>query len=233
MDLFAFIQVADSTNVRVAERGRAEGEAKLLDYIIRRVVPLLPVALARAKSELEASVEKLFDEDGSTEQRDSAADGGCDAEIELVTAVEDIATGNVTAERPKRPRKKRLAVTDNSGSSHPPKKLRGIHGTSIMVAIGDKSPSVLKELLERSLLNVEVGQAVPTMPLVTSSVFATSERKVNYPTYSVIGANLRTIGLAESLTNLNIQKTSFQQLFEDGWRLVANGNHDRSSMNPP
>nr|GEZ39380.1 ribonuclease H-like domain-containing protein [Tanacetum cinerariifolium] len=49
----------------------------------------------------------------------------------------------------------------------------------------------------RSLLNVEVGQAVPTMPLVTSSVFATSERKVNYPTYSVIGANLRTIGLAE------------------------------------
>ncbi|GKG12983.1 hypothetical protein Tco_0349943, partial [Tanacetum coccineum] len=37
--------------------------------------------------------------------------------------VEDIAAENVTAENPKRQRKKRPAVADASGSSHPPKKL--------------------------------------------------------------------------------------------------------------
>ncbi|GKB62627.1 hypothetical protein Tco_0918813 [Tanacetum coccineum] len=198
MDLFAFIQVADPTKVRVAERKRAEGEAKLMVSTVRLVIPLLPVAPARTESELEASVEKLFDEGGSTEQGDSAAGGDCDAEIELVTAVEDIAARNVTAERPKRPCKKRPAVTDTSGSSHPPKKLKGGHGTSSGVALGGKSPSVLKELLESSRLNVKVGvESVPTLPLVTSLVSATPEREVNYPIDSVTGANLRTIGPAE------------------------------------
>ncbi|GKC09327.1 hypothetical protein Tco_1000937, partial [Tanacetum coccineum] len=198
MDLFAFIQVADPTKVRVVERERAEGEAKLLVSTVGRVVSLLPVAPARAESELEASVEKLFDEGGSTEQGDSVAGGGCDAEIELVMTVEDIAAGNVTVERPKRPLKKRPVVTDTSGSSHPPKKLRGDHGTSSGFALGGKSPSVLKELLESSSLNVKVGvEAVLTLPLVTSSVSATPERKVNYPADSVTGANLRTIGPAE------------------------------------
>ncbi|GKF42809.1 hypothetical protein Tco_0126151, partial [Tanacetum coccineum] len=75
MDLFAFIQVADPTKVRVVERERAEGEAKLLVSTVGRVVSLLPVAPARAESELEASVEKLFDEGGSTEQGDSVAGG--------------------------------------------------------------------------------------------------------------------------------------------------------------
>nr|GEY37520.1 hypothetical protein [Tanacetum cinerariifolium] len=60
----------------------------------------------------------------------SAAGGGYGAAIELVMAVEDTVAGNVTIKRPKRPCKKRPAVTDASGSSHPPKKLRGDHGTS-------------------------------------------------------------------------------------------------------
>nr|GEV18216.1 hypothetical protein [Tanacetum cinerariifolium] len=82
-----------------------------------------------------ASVEKLFDEGGSTEQGDSAAKGGCDTDIELVMIVEDIDAGNVIVERPKRPRKKRPAVTDTSGSSYLPKKLKGDRGTSNGVAI--------------------------------------------------------------------------------------------------
>nr|GFD53465.1 hypothetical protein [Tanacetum cinerariifolium] len=84
MDLFSFIQVANLTKAKVGERERAEGEVKLLDYTIRRVVPLLSVALSRAESGLEASVDRLFDEGGSTEQRNSAAGGGHDADIELV-----------------------------------------------------------------------------------------------------------------------------------------------------
>ncbi|GJT36429.1 hypothetical protein Tco_0926848 [Tanacetum coccineum] len=78
MDLLSFIQTANPTNVRVGERQRAEGELKLLDTTVGRVVPLLPVAPARASSELEASVDKLFDERGSggqTEQGDSASGG--------------------------------------------------------------------------------------------------------------------------------------------------------------
>nr|GEX07145.1 hypothetical protein [Tanacetum cinerariifolium] len=51
--------------------------------------------------------------------------------------VEDTAAGNVTIERPKHPRKKRLVVTNASGSSHPPKKLRGDHRTSSGAATGE------------------------------------------------------------------------------------------------
>ncbi|GJW68625.1 hypothetical protein Tco_0123049 [Tanacetum coccineum] len=173
MDLLAFIHVADPTKVRVVERERVVGEVKLLDSTVGRAVPLLPIAPARAASELEASVDKLFDEGGGVNQGDSATGGSNDAEIEPVTTSED--TTAVTAERPKRHRKKRPAVADASGSSHPPKKLRGDHRASSGVATG----------------------AVATLHFVTSSVSATPEREDDNPTDSVTGANLRTIGPAE------------------------------------
>ncbi|GJY88915.1 hypothetical protein Tco_0503543 [Tanacetum coccineum] len=100
MDLFAFIHAADPTKVRIVEGGRAEGEVKLLDSTVGRVVSLLPVNLARAKSKLEASMDKLFDEGGSAKQGDFAAGGGHDAEIEL--EVEDTTAKNVAVERLKR-----------------------------------------------------------------------------------------------------------------------------------
>ncbi|GJY64672.1 hypothetical protein Tco_0466132 [Tanacetum coccineum] len=159
--------VADPTKVKVVERERVEGEAKLLDSTVGRVVPLLLVAPARAESKLEASVDKLFNEGRNADQGDSAAGGGQDAETELVTGVKIIANENVIAERPKRTRKKSQAVTNASGSSHPPKKLRGDYETSSGAATSGKSPSVLKELLASSILNVEVGvAAVATLPLV-------------------------------------------------------------------
>ncbi|GJU89092.1 hypothetical protein Tco_1301515 [Tanacetum coccineum] len=65
MDLLSFIQTADPIKVRVGERQRAEDEPKLLDATVGRVVPLLPIAPARAESELDASVDRLFDEGGS------------------------------------------------------------------------------------------------------------------------------------------------------------------------
>ncbi|GKC93100.1 hypothetical protein Tco_1158542 [Tanacetum coccineum] len=198
MDLFAFIHVADPTKVKVVERECAEGEVKLLDSTVGHVVPLLPVAPARAESELEASVEKLFDEGSSTKYGDSVAGGGHDAQIKPVLVMEDTAAENVTAERPKRLRKKRPAVTDASGSSHPPKKLRGDNKTSSGVATGGKSPSVLKELLASSVLNVEIGaEAAATLPFITSSISVSPRREGGDPADSITGLNLCTTGPAE------------------------------------
>ncbi|GKB93981.1 hypothetical protein Tco_0980118 [Tanacetum coccineum] len=198
MNLSAFIHVADPTKVKVAERERAEGEARLLDSTVGRVVPLLQVALARAESELEASMAKLFGEGGSADQEDSAAGGGQDAGTKLVSGVKIIADETVVAEKPKRPRKKRQVVTDASGSSHPLKKLKGDHRTSSGAAIGGKSPSVLKELLASSMLNVEAGVAVvATLPLVTSSVSATPEHESGTHADSITRLNPYTIGASE------------------------------------
>nr|GEY40462.1 hypothetical protein [Tanacetum cinerariifolium] len=181
MGLSPFIHFAYPTKVTVAERERVEGEARLLNFIVGRVVSLLPVAPTRAKSELEASVDRLFDEGGSADQEDSAACSGQDAETELVIRVKIIAAENVIAERPKRPRKKRQAVTNASGSSHPPKKL--------------------------SILNVEAGvEAVATLPLVTSSVSATPEHESGAPVDSITRLNLRTIGQSKRV-NWNRSET--------------------------
>nr|GEW88767.1 hypothetical protein [Tanacetum cinerariifolium] len=83
MDLFTFIHAPDPTKVRVVEREREVDEPRLLDTTVGHTVPLLSVAPDRADSELKASVERLFDKDGSgaqTEQGDSAR-GGPDADI--------------------------------------------------------------------------------------------------------------------------------------------------------
>ncbi|GJV91253.1 hypothetical protein Tco_1539066 [Tanacetum coccineum] len=121
------------TKVKVVERERVEGEAKLVNFTIGHVVPLLSVAPTRAESELEASVEKLFDEGGSTEQGDSATDGGHDdACLRILdTAFEDTVAGNVTAERPRRQRKKRRAVTD--ASAPPPVMTEAVITTNVAI----------------------------------------------------------------------------------------------------
>ncbi|GKA40470.1 hypothetical protein Tco_0733063 [Tanacetum coccineum] len=65
MDIFAFIRTTNPTKVKVAKRERREDEPRLLETTISRTIPLLPVAPDRGKSELDASVDKLFDEGGS------------------------------------------------------------------------------------------------------------------------------------------------------------------------
>nr|GEW78422.1 hypothetical protein [Tanacetum cinerariifolium] len=185
----------DPTKVKVKERKHAEEEAKLLDSTVGRVVTLLPVAPARLENELEASVERLFDKGGSADQVDSAADGGQEVEIGIAMGVRIVAEENVVAEIPKRPRKKRQAAMDASGSSHPPKKLRGDYRSFSKAAIYGKSPSALRELLASSMLNVEVG--VVTLPIITSSVSATPEHESGVPADSIIGLNIRTIGASE------------------------------------
>nr|GEV35685.1 hypothetical protein [Tanacetum cinerariifolium] len=62
MDLLSFIRTASPTKVRVCERKRDEGEPKLLETTLGRVVSLLLVTHDHSSGELEASVDKLFDE---------------------------------------------------------------------------------------------------------------------------------------------------------------------------
>nr|GEX37085.1 E3 ubiquitin-protein ligase UPL3 isoform X2 [Tanacetum cinerariifolium] len=171
-------------------------EARL--WIVGHVVSLLLVVPAYSESELEASVERLFNEGGSADHEDSAASGGREAKTRIATGVRIVAEENVVAETFKRPHKKRKAVTDASGSSHPPKRLRGDHRASSEVAIGVKSSSALRELLASSMLNVKVGiAAVTTLPMVTSSVSATLEHESDVPVDSITGLNIRTIGASE------------------------------------
>ncbi|GJS54065.1 hypothetical protein Tco_0627427 [Tanacetum coccineum] len=157
MDLFAFIQTANPTKVKVVKRERNEDEPLLLQTTVGRTVPLLLVAPDRAESELEASVDKLFDEGGSGNQTDQGDSMGGAGE-----------------------------------ASHPPKTLRKDHGAPSGVSVGGKSVSAVQRLLVGAQ-NPEVGvAALPTLPLVTSSVSVTPEHEGEGHTDSV--TNLRTIG---------------------------------------
>ncbi|GJY31828.1 hypothetical protein Tco_0415323 [Tanacetum coccineum] len=197
MDLFSFIRVADPTKVKVGERERAEEEARLLETTIWRVDPLLPVAPARA-------------------ERDSATGGDQETQVDVVTGVRFVDAENVAVEKPKRPRKKRQADADASGPSHPPKKLRSNHGTSGGAASAGKSPTVFKQLLASSILNVESRvEALATLPFVTSSVSATLEHESGVPADSITGLNLRTVGASArfviSLDSSHHSSTNFSK----------------------
>ncbi|GJR50747.1 hypothetical protein Tco_1401268 [Tanacetum coccineum] len=165
MDLFSFIRTANPTKVRVGERQRAEGELKLLDTTVGCVVPLLPVAPARTSSELEASVDMLFDEGGSggqTEQGDSSS-GGHGVGISQVSETAEIVTEDAFLMQPKRQRKRKTIVSDAVGPSHPPKKLR------------------------------EDYKALTGPSVAGKSMFHSRERESEDQTDSMVGANIRTI----------------------------------------
>ncbi|GJZ27917.1 hypothetical protein Tco_0572564 [Tanacetum coccineum] len=91
MDIFAFIHTPDPTKVKVVERERIKDEPRLLEVTVGRTVPLLSVAPDRAESELEASVDKLFDEGGSGNQAEQGDFAGVKegANIQPVTEATD------------------------------------------------------------------------------------------------------------------------------------------------
>ncbi|GJY01603.1 hypothetical protein Tco_0359755 [Tanacetum coccineum] len=142
--------------------GRKNWNVVILDTTVGRVVPLLPIAPARAESELDASVDS------------EAAE----------TVVEDVAPL-----QPKRQRKRKTVVSDAGGPSHPPKKLREDHGTSTGPSVTSKSMSALQRLLAGAVLNLKVGiAALPTLPFITSFVSVTPERESEDQTDSMAGA---------------------------------------------
>ncbi|GKF11049.1 hypothetical protein Tco_0048975, partial [Tanacetum coccineum] len=156
-----------------------------------------PVAPDRAESELEASVERLFDEGGSgnqTEQGDSAGDRK-NADIQPVIEAADTIVEDVAPVQPKRQGKRKSVIVGTGEASYPPKKLREDHGTPSRTSVGGKSRSAIKSLLVGAALNAEVGVvAIPTLPFVTASVSTTPECEGGDHTNSVAGLNLRAIG---------------------------------------
>ncbi|GJY94483.1 hypothetical protein Tco_0510844 [Tanacetum coccineum] len=170
---------------RIGERQCAEDEPKLLDTIVGRVVPLLPIAPARAKSKLEASVDKLFDEGGSgnqVEQGDSASDdGGPSVNIQPVTETTNTVAEIVIPLQPRRPQKRKTITANAGGPLHPPKKLREDPGTPSGASVGGKSRSAVHRLLAEAMQNAEVrGEPIPTLPFVTSSIANVAKAEVDY-----------------------------------------------------
>ncbi|GJT38626.1 hypothetical protein Tco_0938491 [Tanacetum coccineum] len=200
MDLLSFIQTANLTkvrNVRVGERQRTEDEPRLLDITVGRVVPLLPIDLARAESELDASVDKLFDEgsNGNQAEQGDSASGGHGVGIQLVSEAVETVVEDAAPVQPRCQRKRNKIVSDAGGPSHPPKKLREDHGTLSGASIGGKSRSTVQRLLAGVVQNAKVrGEPIPTLPFVMSSVSATPECEDEAHTDSATELNLRTIG---------------------------------------
>ncbi|GJR12368.1 hypothetical protein Tco_0795020 [Tanacetum coccineum] len=197
-DIFTFIHTPDPTKVKVTERQQVEDEPRLLETTVGRTVLLLPVAPKHAESELDASVDKLFDEGGSgaqTEQGDSTGGGGGQGvNIHPFTETTDTVAEVVVLLQPRRPKKRKTIVADAGGPSHPPKKLTEDHGTPSGAFVGGKSRSAVQRLLVGAVQNAEVrGEPIPTLPFVTSSVSATPECEGEDHTDSVTGLNLRTI----------------------------------------
>ncbi|GKC99050.1 hypothetical protein Tco_1169325 [Tanacetum coccineum] len=186
MNLFAFIHTPDPTKVKVVERERTT---------VGCMVPLLPVT-----PDLEASVDRLFDEGGSGDQMKQrvSAGSGRVADVQMVIEATDTVAKDVALLQPRCQRKRKTVVADAGGSSHPPKKLREDHGTPSGPSVAGKSRSVVHRLLARAVLNTEVrGEAISTLPFVTTFVSAMPKRKDRDHTDSVSGLNLRTVGASQ------------------------------------
>nr|GEV12381.1 alpha/beta hydrolases superfamily protein [Tanacetum cinerariifolium] len=147
--------------------------------------------------ELDASVERLFDEGSSgnlTDQGDFAG-GGRDADIQPVIEVADTVVEDVAPVQLKRQGKRKFLIVDADGASHPPKKLREDHGTPSGTLLSSKSRSALKRLLVGAVLNAKVGvAAMHNLPFMSASISSTPERGGGEHTNSVAGLNLRAIG---------------------------------------
>nr|GEU80348.1 hypothetical protein [Tanacetum cinerariifolium] len=187
MDLLSFIRTTDHTKVRVAERQRAEDEPRILESTVGRVVSFLPIAPTRASSELEASVNILFDE--------GASGDGQDADVQPVAVTTHTIVEDVAPLQPWRQKKRKTVVTDAGGPSHPPKKLREYFVALGGVSTAGNSMAAVQSLFSGAMLEAEArGEPVPTLRFVTSSVSATLEREDRSPADSVPGPNFRTIG---------------------------------------
>ncbi|GJZ75718.1 hypothetical protein Tco_0640183 [Tanacetum coccineum] len=167
MDLLTFIRTTNPTKVRIGERQRGDDEPKLLDTTIGRVVPFLPVTPARGESELEDSVDRLFDEEGNDDQAEQgdSASSGQGVSIQPVSGVVETNIGGVVLRRQE---KRKSMIVDSDEPSHPAKKLRKDHGIPVGISVAGKSMPAIQRLLARAVQNAAVrGEPVPSLPFVT------------------------------------------------------------------
>nr|GFA39029.1 hypothetical protein [Tanacetum cinerariifolium] len=164
----------------------AEDEPRLLESTVGRVVPLLPIAPARASSELEASVDKLFYE--------GASGDGQDADVQPVAVTTDTIVEDVAPLQPRHQRKRKTAVTDAGGPSHPPKKLREYYRALGGASTAGKSMSAVQSLFTGAVLDAEArGEPIPTLPFVTSFVSATPEHSSHHSGANIAEAKVDSI----------------------------------------
>ncbi|GJZ74733.1 hypothetical protein Tco_0639198 [Tanacetum coccineum] len=183
---------ADPTKVKVGEQERAEEEARILDSTVGRVVLLLPVALTRDDSELQASVDRLFDQGGSADQGDSAASGGQETETKIVTGVRFITDENVVIENPKHLRKKRQVVMDASVGVATVATLPMIT-SSVSATLEHESGSPADSITRlnlRTIGTVDSERYVVPPPVMTEAVITTNVASIPSALASKIGTKV-------------------------------------------
>ncbi|GJU64884.1 hypothetical protein Tco_1246719 [Tanacetum coccineum] len=178
MDLFAFINHADPTKVRIGENKIKEGKTQLLESTRVRVVPLVGINDQGNQND---------DVEDARNQNDDVQDARNNDEVPATVA-----------EKSKESKKKRKATGGASSSSLPPKKLRDSHGTPRAVAsTGGKSTTALQSLLEGSTLAVEVGVAAAAIaPFVTSFVSFTPEHPPCHSSSNVTDAEVSSVAMS-------------------------------------
>ncbi|GKA56026.1 hypothetical protein Tco_0755098 [Tanacetum coccineum] len=108
----------DVVTYNVHANDLVEDEPLLLATTIGRTVPLLPVTPDRAESELEASVDRIFDEGGSGNQAEQGDSVGVGEGANIQPVVEVVAPV-----QPRRQGKRKSMVVDAGDVSHLPKRL--------------------------------------------------------------------------------------------------------------
>ncbi|GJT00161.1 gypsy type transposase [Tanacetum coccineum] len=195
MDMFAFINHADPTKVRIGEREVTEGEVPLLQLTRGRVVPLAGVNDQVNVNVQGAGNDDVNEEGSNVTETDQTHQNDHVVQIGGIDIAADDEAQAIVADKLKKLRKKRKAADGASGSGLPPKKLREDHSTSgdAGASTAGKSVAALQGLLASSTLAVEVSAtATATIPFVTSSVTPTPEREDGGPTNSIFVANLLT-----------------------------------------
>ncbi|GKB45675.1 hypothetical protein Tco_0896428 [Tanacetum coccineum] len=232
MDLFAFINHADPTKVRIGEREVTKGEVLLLQLTKDRVVLLAGVNDQGNANVQGAGNDNVNEEGGDATVADQTKQSDHVVQIEGIDIAADDEAQDIVVDKPKKVRKKRKAPDGASGSGLPLKNLREDHGTSSEVgaSTGEKSLAAIQELFEHSTLNVEVGiTTAATVPFVTSFVAPTSEREEGGHTDSVIGPNLGTQRATERFVVLSDSSHhSSTNAADDEVTSIV-----RSSMQPP
>nr|GEV11031.1 hypothetical protein [Tanacetum cinerariifolium] len=147
MDLFAFINHAYPTMVRIRERGVREGEVMLLESTIGRVVPLAGVNEQRNQNDDVKDARNQHDDvqDAGNNVTVKGAIDGQEIPVDAgIVCLEDEVLFAV-AEKAKGSTKKMKYVGGASGSNLPPKKLRADHGNfSVGASTGGKSVAMLQ-----------------------------------------------------------------------------------------
>ncbi|GJW65346.1 hypothetical protein Tco_0117230 [Tanacetum coccineum] len=203
LDLFAFINHADPTKVRIGKPEVGEVEVLLLQLTRDRVVPLAGVNDQGNANVQGTGNDNVNEEGGDATVVDQTEQSDHVVQIGRIDITVDDEAQAIFADKPKKVRKKRKAADGASGSGLPPKKLREDHEVGITVAA--------------------------TVPFVTSSVTPTPEREEGGRTNSVTGPNLRTQHAAERFVVLSNSSHHFStNVADDEVTSIV-----RSSMPPP